>query len=134
MRLQPGMLLQRTSPMPCCSARCVQIQHHCSYSIQRHNRITKCGSNFEAHLRDTSGKGGSVRFAHDLHPWEAACGSGWRYGDLPVPGCPSGLRTSNLKARAPRRWGPGPARAHVSVVSLVWPVPVLRRICVQSGY
>ena len=23
-RLQPGMLLQRTSPMPCCSARCLQ--------------------------------------------------------------------------------------------------------------
>ena len=20
-------------------------------------------------------------FAHSLHPWEAACGSGWRYGD-----------------------------------------------------
>ena len=33
------MLLQRTSPMPCWSVRCVQIQHYCSYSIQRNNRI-----------------------------------------------------------------------------------------------
>ena len=27
------MLLQRTSPMPCWSARCVQIQHYCSYVL-----------------------------------------------------------------------------------------------------
>ena len=29
----------------------------------------------------TSGRGGSARFAHHLHPREAAFGSGWRYGD-----------------------------------------------------
>ena len=39
---------------------------------------------FEAYLRDTSGKGGSVRFAHHLHPGKAACDSGWRYWDHPV--------------------------------------------------
>ena len=39
---------------------------------------------FEAHLRDIFGKGGSVRFAHHLHPREAASGSGWRYGNHPV--------------------------------------------------
>ena len=38
-RLQPGMLLQRTSPMQCCSVRCIQNQHYCSYSMQRYNRI-----------------------------------------------------------------------------------------------
>ena len=39
---------------------------------------------FEAHARYPSGKGGSVRFAHHLHPHEAARGSGWRYGSHPV--------------------------------------------------
>ena len=39
---------------------------------------------FEAHLRDTSRERGNVRFAHQLHPREAACGSGWRYWDHPV--------------------------------------------------
>ena len=34
---------------------------------------------FKPYLRDTSGKGGSVRFAHHLHPGKAACDSGWRY-------------------------------------------------------
>ena len=49
---------------------------------------------FEAYLRDTSGKGGSVRFAHHLHPREAGC----RYGDHPFGyrnGCRNGAHRYN---------------------------------------
>ena len=38
----------------------------------------------EAHLRDTSWKGGCVRSTHHIHPWESARVSGSRYGDHTV--------------------------------------------------
>ena len=43
---------------------------------------------FEAHLRDTTGKGGSVRFAHHIHPHEALAGD---TGTIPFR-CRSGCR------------------------------------------
>ena len=38
----------------------------------------------EADLRDPSWEGGYVCFTHHIHPWEAASGSGRRYGNHPV--------------------------------------------------
>ena len=40
--------------------------------------ITKCGSKLIYETLQASRKGGSVRFAHHLHPLEAASELGWR--------------------------------------------------------
>ena len=53
---------------------------------------------FEAHLRVTSGEGGSISFAHHLHPREAVCGSGRGYGDISLGyggGCRNGAHHNN---------------------------------------
>ena len=48
------------------------------------SRVVDHQVRLEADLRDPSWEGGHVRFAHHLHPWEAAGGSGRRYGDHSV--------------------------------------------------
>ena len=77
---------------------------------------------FEAYLRDTSGKGGSVRFAHHLHPREAGC----RYGDHPFGyrnGCRNGAHRYNhdlASADSSRGAGDGCPMYFVNSWALGW--------------
>ena len=77
------------------------------YTCQNHAIIMVNQVWFEAHLRDTSGKGGSVRFAHhlDSDPQKAACGLGWRYGYHPVRLLQwLSQRRPSLQPRPRQRW------------------------------
>jgi hypothetical protein len=48
------------------------------------DRVVDHQVRLEVDLRDPTWKGGCIRSANSIYPWEAAGDQGWRYGNNPV--------------------------------------------------